>query len=171
MKRRGLVIGAAALAAGAAGIGAAWWRGRAGTDADDRLWTLSFATPGGAPLALASLRGRPLLLNFWATWCAPCVSELPLIDRFEREHRTAGWQVLGLAVDNPAPVDAFLKERPVGFAIALAGFEGVDLSRRLGNSTGALPFSVVFDRRGEVVQRKLGAIEPDDLRRWAAQVG
>ena len=174
MNRRHWLLGGAAVAAGAGGAGLAWWRMH--TSADDeraaQIWTMQFETVGGgAPLSLAPLRGKPTLLNFWATWCAPCISELPLIDRFQREHQAAGWQVVGLAVDRAEPVTEFLAKRPVGFAIGLAGLEGVELSERMGNTGGALPFSVVFDRRGQVIQRKLGLIKPDDLARWVAAAG
>ena len=172
MNRRAWILGGAAAAAGAAGAGVAWWRMNAGAAADDRaaqIWTMRFETVGGGPpLSLVPLRGKPMLLNFWATWCAPCISELPLIDRFQREHASAGWQVVGLAVDRIEPVTEFLAKRPVGFAIGLAGLEGVELSERMGNSGGALPFSVVFDRNGKVIQRKLGMIKPEDLQRWVA---
>jgi hypothetical protein len=79
--------------------------------------------------------------------------------------------VVGLAVDNLAPVREFLGKHPVGFAIGLAGVEGVALSRTMGNTGGALPFTVVFDRAGQVVQRKLGAIAPDDLAHWVTSLG
>lgn len=172
MNRRLALMSGAAVAAGMAGAGAAWWRSRnavAGGGAS--IWPLHFETPAGDRLVLADLRGKPLLLNFWATWCPPCVSELPLLDRFHREQQAAGWQVVGLAVDNLAPVREFLGKHPVGFAIGLAGVEGVELSRTMGNAGGALPFSVVFDRAGQAVERKLGVIKPDDLTRWAATVG
>lgn len=172
MNRRSAVFGGAAIAAGLAGAGAAWWHTLGSTDASGAdIWALRFTMPSGGELVLADLRGKPILLNFWATWCPPCVSELPLIDRFQRDQRARGWQVVGLAVDNPGPVSEFLAKLPVSIAIGLAGLEGVELSRKMGNTNGALPFSVVFDRRGSVVQRKLGVILPDDLQRWAATVG
>lgn len=171
---------ATAAAAAVTGIGTGWWRGQkindaasAGTPAGDGaatpdIWSMRFATPTGGELALSALRGRPLLLNFWATWCAPCVSELPLIDGFHRDQRDTGMQVVGLAVDNLAPVRDFLAKRPVAFPIGLAGADGVALSRRLGNAQGALPFSVVFDRDGKITDRRLGVIQAEDLTRWAA---
>ena len=172
MNRRLALMSGAAVAAGVAGAGAAWWRSRnAAAGGSASIWPLHFETPTGDRLVLADLRGKPLLLNFWATWCPPCVSELPLLDRFHHEQRAAGWQVVGLAVDNLGPVREFLGKHPVGFAIGLAGVEGVELSRTMGNAGGALPFSVVFDRAGQVVQRKLGVINPDDLTRWAATSG
>jgi hypothetical protein len=75
---------------------------------------------------------------------------------------------VGLAVDNPTAVRQFLAKSPVGYLIALAGFDGTDLSRSLGNSTGALPFTAVFNRQGAVVQRKLGETSFDELTRWVA---
>ena len=159
-----------AATAGAAGVGGALWQHRA--QAEDTmqrlLWTKAFARPDGGELAFAGLRGKPVMLNFWATWCAPCVTELPLLDRFHRDQQARGWQVVGLAVDNDAPVREFLAQHPVSFPVALAGFEGVGLSRALGNAGGGLPFTVVFDSSGGVADRKLGALAAEDLARWAA---
>ena len=168
MRRRVALASGVAAVAVAAGIGSALWRQRAGRSAQSALWPMRFDTPEGGQLALAPLRGQPLLLNFWATWCPPCVVELPLLDQFQREQRARGWQVVGLAVDNLEPVRAFLAKHPVGFAIGLAGMGGVELSRTMGNSAGALPFSIVFDRSGEAVERKLGVIRAQDLRHWVA---
>lgn len=171
MQRRHVILtaGVAGLAA-AAGAGWALWRQRAGDDGA-ALWPLRFDRPQGGELALAEFRGQPLLLNFWATWCAPCVKEMPLLDAFHRERRGQGWNVVGLAIDGPSPVRDFLTKVPVGFPIGLAGMNGVDLVRSLGNSGGGLPFSVVFDRRGQVAFRKLGAVSSEELREWAAKMG
>ena len=164
MNRRLLIVGAAAAAAG---TGFALWQTRSRFDEAGALWEMQFEQPDGSMLVTASLRDRPLLLNFWATWCAPCVKEMPMLDRFYRDHRARGWQVVGLAVDQVAPVREFLTRLPMSFPIGLAGMGGVALSRTLGNRDGALPFTIVFDRSGRVLDRKLGAIEPEDLVRWA----
>jgi thiol-disulfide isomerase/thioredoxin len=168
------VLISAGVAAAAAGLGAALWQGRraaqraAMADSDaEALWALRFARPEGGEMAMATLRGRPLLLNFWATWCPPCIREMPEIDRFARQFAGNGWQVLGLAADQEKPVRDFLSRNPVGYPIALAGFEGIALSRQLGNDTGALPFTVAFDARGTVSQRHLGETKFDLLASWA----
>mgnify|MGYP001544650046 FL=1 len=176
MKRRSVVAaGGVGTLAVAAGIGAALWRDRsAGTEPVAAaplampIWSMRFVRPGGGELAFADLRGKPLLLNFWATWCPPCVIEMPLLARFHAQHRAAGWQVVGLAVDQAVPVQAFMRQRAIDFPVALAGAEGLDLSRALGNSAGGLPFSVCFAADGTARNRKLGALDGATLAAWVA---
>ena len=167
-QRRTLVAAGVAAAAAAAGAGGYLWQRRAeATDtASAELWTLDFETPGPNRLAMATLRGKPLVLNFWATWCPPCVREMPALDRFFRDHNARGWQVLGLAADNVGAVRKFLADTPVGFPIALAGFAGIELSQRLGNSSGGLPFTVVFGRQGQVLQRHTGETRYEQIAAW-----
>ncbi|MEF7614290.1 TlpA disulfide reductase family protein [Aquincola sp. MAHUQ-54] len=169
MNRRTTLFAGVAAAAAAAGAGFAWWRLQPGPVSAEAgaLWNLRFAQPDGGELVMASLRGQPLVLNFWATWCPPCVKELPQIDRFHRDFSGQGWRVVGLAVDGPTPVREFLRRQPLGFPVGLAGLEGTDLSRQLGNSTGALPFTVVFDRQGRPTRRKLGETSYEELAAWA----
>jgi thiol-disulfide isomerase/thioredoxin len=167
MKRRillGAGVGAAALAAGG---GFSLYRSRvSGSEMESALWQLSFEQASGGTLSMASLRGRPLLLNFWATWCAPCIKELPMLDRFHREKQAAGWQVVGIAVDGPTPVREYLGRLPMSFPIGLGGMEGAELSRTLGNVSGSLPFTVVFAADGKILARKLGALASSDLDNW-----
>jgi len=122
---------------------------------------------GGDFMRMADFRGRPLLLNFWATWCPPCVEELPLINAFYKENLANGWQVLGLAVDKASAVQAFLKKMPLEFPVGMAGIAGADLGRSLGNLAGGLPFSVALSANGSVIQRKMGRLTASDLQAWA----
>jgi thiol-disulfide isomerase/thioredoxin len=165
VRRRWLLAGSVAAVGVGAGVGVALWQG--GTAKPDAFWSLAFDRPDGTRLALADFRGTPLLLNFWATWCPPCVREMPALDRFARAHAARGWRVLGLAVDKSEPVREFLARTPVSYPIALAGFAGIELTRQLGNDGGGLPFTVVFDRRGGVRERHAGEVRPDQLEAWA----
>jgi thiol-disulfide isomerase/thioredoxin len=138
------------------------------TDAETHFWQQQFPTLPDGTLATASLKGKPLVLNFWATWCPPCVEELPLLNAFFNENKGKGWQVLGLAVDQVGPVTRFLTQNPLNFSIAMAGFAGTEVSQSLGNVSGGLPFTVVFGAAGNVLHRKIGRLKPEDLSAWTA---
>jgi thiol-disulfide isomerase/thioredoxin len=165
--RRWLLRGLAGAAA-LAGVGVSLWKGGVAPVAEPvpGFWAQRWESPDGKPIALQSFQGHPLLINFWATWCPPCVDELPLINQFFRENRANGWQVLALAVDKKVPVQAFLQRMPLDFSVALAGMDGADLGRSLGNLTGGLPFTVVLSGDGVVRQRKMGRVLPADLQAW-----
>jgi thiol-disulfide isomerase/thioredoxin len=170
MKRRQMVYAGAAALAGVAGAGLAWRQlqphGGAAA-ALDPFWQQSFETPNGPVLTMASFAGKPLLVNFWATWCPPCIEELPLIDRFFQDNKSKNWQVLGLAVDQPSAVRAWLQRMPLGFPVAMAGFGGTEMSKTMGNLTGGLPFTVVFGASGQLLHRKSGKVSEEDLAQWA----
>lgn len=167
--RRAWLVGAVAATAAAAGSGLAWWRLRPADPADgavQALWAQRFDTPEGGTLEMAALRGRRLVLNFWATWCPPCVEELPLLDGFFREQKVNRWQVLGLAIDQPSAVRRFLARTPVSFPIGLAGLGGTELGKSLGNLSGGLPFTVVLGGDGRVVERRMGKLSAGDIAQW-----
>ena len=168
MKRRAWLGAGVAAAAVAGGVGWRIWDRLGADDATD-LWRMRFPCPEGGEIDMAGLRGRTLLLNFWATWCPPCIREMPELEAFWRRQQAAGWQVLGLAVDNPAAVREFLARSPVTYPIAVVGMEGAELSRRLGNERGGLPFSVVLGKDGRPLARKLGETKPELLRDWAGR--
>lgn len=169
--RRRWLVGAMTAVAVAAGASGAWWRLRTGSASGDEqlgaeFWKQSFQQPDGKTLALATLRDKPLLVNFWATWCPPCLEELPMLERFSREQAVNGWQVVGLAIDQPSAVRKFLERVPVGFPMGLAGLQGTELIRQLGNTSGGLPFTIVLGADGAVLGRKMGKLDPTDLDAW-----
>ena len=169
--RRGWLYGGVAAVAAAAGIGGAWWRQHRdekgdGKRLDEAFWAQRFERPEGGELLFEGLRGKPLVLNFWATWCPPCIEEMPMIDAFFREMRGNGWQVVGLAIDQPSAVRKFLLKTPVSYPIGLAGLQGTELVKQLGNTAGGLPYTLVVDSGGAVVARKMGQLDAGDLQSW-----
>jgi thiol-disulfide isomerase/thioredoxin len=185
-----MAMAGVAAAAGLVGMGTAWWKFRPhgavpnsvadraavapraearaqGDDAVEAFWKSSFDTPEGNPLPMSSFRGKPLLVNFWATWCPPCIEELPLLDSFYQANKAKGWQLLGLAVDQPSAVRKWLQSKPLSFPVGMAGFGGTELSKSFGNLSGGLPFSVVLGASGQLLHRKTGKISPEDLALWA----
>ena len=171
MKRRQVVTSLVGTAAVFGGLG--WgWRHLDGASNqpgphETRWWQSRFERPDGGFLLPSEFKGKPLLLNFWATWCPPCIKELPMLDAFAREQAPHGWQVVGLALDNLKAVKQFLARFPIGFPIAVAGLDALDLSRELGNQGGQLPFTALWGRDGRLLCVKLGPVTQEDLNSWS----
>lgn len=169
--RRKLLASSLGVATAAAAGALGWWTWQRRAAGDSPLWQAPpFDTPDGRSLRLADYRGAPLLVNFWASWCVPCVKELPLLDRFSREFAGQGWRVIGLAVDNAPAVKAFLARQAVGFEVGITGFGGAELARALGNPSGALPYTCVFDAMGRQRFQRLGETNWGELSGWARQL-
>ena len=171
VSRRGWLAASTGLALAGVGAGLTWRtsqrQNKALSKAEQQFWQQQFTQPDGHTLIASALKGKPLVLNFWATWCPPCIDELPLLNAFFNKNKANGWQVLGLAVDQATPVNRFLAQSPLAFPVALAGFPGIEFSKSLGNLNGSLPFTVVFNPAGQVVHRKMGRLNPEDLDAWA----
>jgi thiol-disulfide isomerase/thioredoxin len=175
MKRRTLIIGGAGLAA-MAGVGYFGWQqsARRAPQANrairepkvvksdiDAFFQASLPDEQGVTQSMSQWRGQPLVINFWATWCPPCVKEMPDLDHLAQKHPEA--KFIGIAVDTAANVTEFLKKIPVGFPIFVAGHGGIHMVRELGNPAGGLPFTVLVRAQGDVGPLILGPVNPEAL--------
>ncbi len=166
---RRTLIALTGLVALLSGAGVANWlrsRSRLPAGAEQAIWAQQFDLTDGSTLDLATWQGKPLVINFWATWCPPCVEEMPLLDAFFQQNRSKGWQMLGIAIDQPSQVRRFLQQRPVQYPIALGGLDGMQLSEKLGNAGGSLPFTVVLAADGRLIQAKLGKLSANEIQKW-----
>lgn len=133
----------------------------------DPLPALVLPDLSGAPVDLQRFHGRPLLINVWASWCGPCVEEMPELARFAAAQGDQGVQVLGLALDTAEGVQDFLRRVPVDYPIVLETPGPADASVRLGNTQGLLPYTVLVDAQGRIVRQKLGPFVHGEIEGWA----
>lgn len=115
----------------------------------------------------ADYAGRPLLVNFWASWCGPCIEEMPELERYAREQAGKGVQVIGIALDDKAAVDDFLKRVPVSYPILLDQAGPADSSVQLGNPKGVLPYSALVSADGRLLKQRIGPFAPGEIDGWA----
>ena len=111
--------------------------------------------------------GRPLLINFWASWCAPCIEEMPELDRFATTQIGNGTQVVGIALDDADAVRAFLKRIPVDYPILLDTPGPRDTGVQLGNLRGVLPYTALVGADGRLIKQKIGPFQAGEIDTWA----
>lgn len=166
-RRKALLLAGIGTAAAVAGgvAGALFVQSESGAAG---LLATAFADLDGNPRRLLQWQGHVLVCNFWATWCAPCREEVPLLVAARQQYAGAGMEVVGIAVDNADKVREFVAKFSVPYPILVAGPEALEIMRDLGNKAGGLPFTVVLDRAGRIVERHLGAYEKAELDRALA---
>ncbi|QWE20825.1 TlpA disulfide reductase family protein [Polynucleobacter sp. AP-Kolm-20A-A1] len=122
-------------------------------------------SPDGKVVNTSEWQGKVLVVNFWASWCPPCVEEMPALDQLQQENLQQNVLFVGIGIDSPSNIREFLKNTPVSYPIVIGGLEGSNLSKQMGNTQGALPYTVIINPRGKAVYTKLGKINEDELRK------
>lgn len=129
----------------------------------DLLWSTALADAEGRIYPLQQYRGKPLILNFWATWCEPCREEMPAISALAEAYPQVA--VLGLAMDEAAAVHEFVASTPVAYPLLLAEHDGMLLSEALGNDKGVLPYTVIISAQGKVTHTFFGRVNRQMLQK------
>jgi thiol-disulfide isomerase/thioredoxin len=130
----------------------------------EHLYAQSLNDLNGKPQSLGQWKGKPLLVNFWASWCAPCVSEMPELSALAAKDGGKHVNVIGIGIDSPTNLVEFVKKTKVSYPLYVGGMSGTDLSRELGNAAGGLPFTVLIGADGQVRKTYLGRLKFDQLR-------
>lgn len=115
--------------------------------------------------------GQVVLLNFWATWCPPCLEEIPGFIEIQQQLDNHGFQIIGVAVDDEENVRAFAEEMAMNYPILAGEMEAIELSQRYGNTIGGLPFSAIIDKNGKVTHTIMGELTKDRLISILEQLG
>ncbi len=106
------------------------------------------------------------LVNFWATWCAPCREEMPVFNAVFQKHQDKGFGVLGLTIDNPQATEAFIQQLGIVYPILMAEHQGWDLLAKTGNPKNLMPYSFLIDEKGLILEKKLGPLHAEELEAW-----
>jgi thiol-disulfide isomerase/thioredoxin len=165
---------AVTVLAGSVSIGLALFGERWLDTGEDESTQIRRGAPSGIAKSLPDLRlpdlsgrevssnswaGKVVVLNFWASWCPPCLREMPLLDEWQQQYGNRGLQIVGIAIDSAEAVEQFLENNPVSYPILLGNAETVELAKSLGNRTGGLPFTVIFDPLGRRLTSHNGELD------------
>lgn len=166
-RRQLIIIVAISLLALLGGVLTSQWIYKTGLASDPAVkafFANSWQTPDGKTVNTQDWQGKVLVVNFWASWCPPCVEEMPALDKLQQEFLQQNVLFVGIGIDSPSNIREFLSKTPVSYPIVIGGLEGSNLSKQLGNSQGALPYTIIINAKGKASYSKLGKISEDDIR-------
>lgn len=162
MKRRsllkaGLIIGSSF----AGGVSSSMADALPNQAAVNKFYNMGFNDVNGNKHLIKEYKPRVLVVNFWATWCPPCVKEMPELNQLHNKYDDV--TVVGLAIDTLKNVNKFSSRVMVDYPILMAGHDGIKVMKDLGNSKGGLPYTLIFDAEGIVKNKFLGQVSLDML--------
>jgi peroxiredoxin len=128
------------------------------------LMQVSLKDSGGRQRKMSEWQGKVLLINFWATWCPPCVSEMPELVALQNDLASKNLQVIGIGIDSPSNIREFAEKHQISYPLLLGGLEGSELSRQFGNESGGLPFTILIGADGTVRKTYMGRLDMEKVR-------
>ncbi|QWD72620.1 TlpA disulfide reductase family protein [Polynucleobacter sp. UB-Raua-W9] len=167
-RRQLLIICGISLIALLGGVFTSQWISQTGLASEPSVkafFANPWQSPDGKTANTAQWRGKVLVVNFWASWCPPCVEEMPALDQLQREYMQQNVVFVGIGIDSPSNILEFLEKTPVSYPILIGGLEGSSLSKQMGNTQGALPYTVIINSKGKSTFTKLGKINEEELRK------
>ncbi|WKJ89340.1 TlpA disulfide reductase family protein [Methylomonas montana] len=158
MNRKILIVILIAVAALAAGLFARQYL--ASGEASQAVAPLNFSLPDLAdkPQSVEQWHGKILIINFWATWCPPCLKEIPEFIKLQGEYKDKGVQFIGIAIEDKQPVQDYLKRININYPVLIGGEGATMLAQQLGNVINTVPFTVIVNQQGQIVHRQLGEL-------------
>lgn len=163
LKRNFALLTVGLLALGAGGwLG--WARLQPASTNIDALWATVLPDLSGKRASLAAFKGKPLIVNFWATWCGPCKEEMPDFQKLAASELGSSIQIVGIGIDNTDNMRAFSDKLGISYTLLDGGPGGLDLLTALGNQVGGLPYTLIVDATGRVIVKRLGRISYEELR-------
>ena len=164
---KAVFAGVLAIACAAAGYLAYQWQSGSGRPdaavSGQLLLATSLTGLDDQPQVLTQWRGKVMVVNFWATWCAPCREEIPGFIKVQDLYRGRGVQFVGIAIDHKNRVEPYAKDIGMNYPVLLGGIYTMDIARQVGNRLDVLPFTVVLDRSGKVAETIVGILKPEKL--------
>jgi peroxiredoxin len=128
------------------------------------LMQVSMKDSAGKQRKMSEWQGKVLVLNFWATWCPPCVSEMPELVALQNDFGSKNVQVVGIGIDSPSNIREFAEKHQITYPLLLGGLEGSELSKQFGNESGGLPFTLLIGADGSVRKSYMGRLDMQQVR-------
>ena len=167
-RRQWIIVSLIGLLALIAGVLSSQWVSRTGLASDPAIkafFANPWQTPSGQSIKSEEWQKKVLVVNFWASWCPPCVEEMPTLDQLQKDFLQQNVLFVGIGIDSPSNIREFLIKTPVSYPILIGGLEGSNIAKQMGNPSGALPYTVIINTKGKAVYSKLGKISEDELRK------
>ncbi len=168
MKRSYLLFALIALVSAGIGIfmgSQRWSPAAAENSAAAAFYRQSLPDVHNTPQSLSQWQGKTLVVNFWATWCAPCVDEMPELSALQKEAAAKNIQIIGIGIDSAGNIKDFSEKHQIGYPLYVAGISGTELARQFGNQAGGLPYTVLLSPSGEVRKTYLGRLKMEELKK------